>query len=69
MDFCSQSYFYDPLPVRWLDREGKPLPKVIPSCPEWVQVCALIGIQIANRKALQAILLEGLHPVFLTLFM
>jgi hypothetical protein len=32
------------------------------------QLCALTGIQIANKKALQAIMLEGLHPVFLTLF-
>jgi hypothetical protein len=32
------------------------------------ELCALTGIQIANKKALQAIMLEGLHPVFLTLF-
>jgi hypothetical protein len=32
------------------------------------KLCALTGIQIANKKALQAIMLEGLHPVFLTLF-
>jgi hypothetical protein len=30
---------------------------------------AITGIQFANKKALQAIMLEGLHPVFLTLFM
>jgi len=52
-----------------LEEEGNPCQRYPFFFRTGCLIRALTGIQIANKKALQAASLEGLHPVFLTLFM